>query len=73
MSGECRKGGVCPPAQSAKLKIIYGLKVSKIADLDVFSKVTRIVYMVGGYPRGGGGGGGGAASFQGGQMPPCLP
>ena len=30
------KGDVCPPAQSAKLKIIYGLKVSKIANLDVF-------------------------------------
>ena len=36
MSGECRKGGVCPPAQSTKLEIIYGLKVSKIADLDAF-------------------------------------
>ena len=56
--------------QSAKLKIIYGLKVSKIADLDIliFSKVTRIVYMVGGYPQGG------AASFQGGaNAPPPRP
>ena len=51
---------MCPPAQSAKLKIIYGLKVSKIAD---FSKVTHIVYMVGGCPQGGGGG----------QMPPPPP
>ena len=45
MSGECRKGGVCPPAQSAKLKIIYGLKVSKIADLDIFfQSYTYSVY-----------------------------
>ena len=44
---------MCPPAQSVKLKIIYGLKVSKIAVF--FQSYT---YMVGGYPCGGGGGGG---------------
>ena len=61
MSSECRKGGVCPPAQSAKLKIIYGLKVSKIADLDIFFQSYK--YSVYGWwlPSRGGG----AASFQG--------
>ena len=45
VSGECRKGGMCPPAQSAKLKIIYGLKVSKIANLDIFfQSYTYSVY-----------------------------
>ena len=68
MSGECRKGGVCPPAQSTKLKIIYGLKVSKIADLDAF--IQSYTYSVYGWwlPSGG------AASFQGGgKCPPPPP
>ena len=70
MSSEHRKGGVCPPAQSAKLEIIYGLKVSNIADLDIFfQSYTYSVY--GWWPPSGGGGG--AASFQGGQMPPRPP
>ena len=56
---------MCPPAQSAKLKIIYGLKVSKIADLDIFfQSYTYGVY--GWWLPSMGGGGGGAASFQGG-------
>ena len=68
MSSERRKGGVCPPAQSAKLEIIYGLKVSNIADLDIFfQSYTYGVY--GWWPPSGGGGGGQLAS-KGGK---CLP
>ena len=56
MSSECRNGDVCPPAQSVKLKMIYGLKVSKIADLDIFFQ--SYTYSVYGWwlpSRGGGG------------------
>ena len=60
---------MCPPAQSAKLKIIYGLKVSKIADLDIFFQ--SYMYSVYGWwlPLRG------AASFQGGgaNAPPAPP
>ena len=51
-----------PPAQNAKLKLIYGLKTSKTCDLGNFfqgklSTCTCIVYMNGGYSQRGGGGG----------------
>ena len=73
MSGECRKGGVCPPAQNVKLEIIYGLKVSRIADLDIF--VQSYTYSVYGWwlSWGGGGGGGVQLASKGGQMPPTPP
>jgi hypothetical protein len=36
---------VTPPVQSMKLKIIYGIKVSKIADLGTFFIQTLYTYM----------------------------
>ena len=41
-----RKGNTCPPVRSAKLKIIYGLKWAKTADLDtLFSLNLLYIYM----------------------------
>ena len=50
-------GDMFPPAQSAKLKIMYGLKMSKIADLNTSTIQTFNMYMydVCGYSQGGGG------------------
>ena len=58
--GVQKMGYVSPPTHSVKLKIIYGHKVSKTADLDTISiqfffTSTCIMYMVGGYFREGGG------------------
>ena len=36
------EGNVFPPARSAKLKIIHGLKVSKTSDLDTFYEDRRV-------------------------------
>ena len=68
MNSECRKGGVCPSTQSAKLKVFYGLKVSKIADLDIFFQ--SYTYSVYGWwlPSRGG-----QLASKGGQMPPSRP
>ena len=45
---------VFSPVQNMNLKIVYGLKTSKTADLDViffiFYTSTCIMFMVGGYP-----------------------
>ena len=63
-------GNVFPPARSAKLQILYVLKMSKTAALDTFTIQTFYMYMYCVYgwwifsrggsqrPRGGGGGGG---------------
>ena len=49
--------GVSPSVCSMKLKIIYGLKMSKTANLDTISihihLLNCIMYIVGGYSQGG--------------------
>ena len=63
-----------PPARSAKLKIIYKLKMSKTPDLDSFFLLIKrrafLCYsMNSGYSRGGGGEGGRVPPPP--QMKPC--
>ena len=67
---------VSPTARSAKLQLVYGLKMSKTSTLDTFIIQTFYLYMYyvcGWWLLSGGGGRGGSQPPRGAECPPSAP